>query len=123
MGQCKELKSKDTIGEDDNAQGEFVPDTKEDLGVHVDEADEGEDPGGEGGVPDEGQGVPEDEGGVPAGLAGVHLVGAVVLGEGHLHELGHVQGEGQHGDRHHVHQQPLGVAHRLEYKIADIATG
>ena len=35
-----------------------LPDAQEYLEVHVDEADEGEDPGGEGGVPDEREGVP-----------------------------------------------------------------
>ena len=34
------------------------PYTDENLEVHVDEADEGENPGGEGGVPDQGEGVP-----------------------------------------------------------------
>ena len=35
------------------------PYTDENLEVHVDEADEGENPGGEGGVPDQGEGVPD----------------------------------------------------------------
>ena len=35
------------------------PYTDENLEVHVDEADEGENPGGEGGVPDQGEGVPK----------------------------------------------------------------
>ena len=45
-----------------------LPDAHEDLQVHVDEADEGQDPGGEGGVPDQRQRVPEDEVGVPSGF-------------------------------------------------------
>ena len=63
-------------------------------------------------MPDEGQGVPEDEGWVPACLAGVHLVGAVVLCEGHLHELGHVEGEGEGGDWYDVDQEASRVRHR-----------
>ena len=35
------------------------PYTDENLEVHVDEADEGENPRGEGGVPDQGEGVPK----------------------------------------------------------------
>ena len=35
------------------------PYTDENLEVHVDEADEGENPSGEGGVPDQGEGVPD----------------------------------------------------------------
>ena len=45
-----------------------LPDAHEDLQVHVDEADEGQDPGGEGGVPDQRQRVPEDEVRVPSGF-------------------------------------------------------
>ena len=45
-----------------------LPDAHEYLQVHVDEADEGQDPGGEGGVPDQGQRVPEDEVRVPSGF-------------------------------------------------------
>jgi hypothetical protein len=38
-----------------------LPDADEDLRVHVEEGDEGEDAGGEGGMPGQGQRVPEDE--------------------------------------------------------------
>ncbi len=38
-----------------------LPDADEDLRVHVEEGDEGEDAGGEGGMPGHGQRVPEDE--------------------------------------------------------------
>ena len=91
-----------------------MSDSNEDLEVHVDQTNEGEDSGGEGGVPDQRQRVPEDEVGVAASLARVHLVGAVVLGQGHLHELGRVESEGEHGDWDNVDQQPLAVAHCLK---------
>ena len=39
-----------------------LPDAQEDLGVHVDQAKEGQNPGGEGGVPDQGKGVPGKRG-------------------------------------------------------------
>ena len=51
-----------------------LADPDEDLKVHVDESDEGEDTGGEGGVPQQRQGVPEDKGRVPSRLARVNLV-------------------------------------------------
>ena len=56
---------------------------------------------------------PEYEVGISPGLARVHLIGSVVLCQGHLHELGSVESEGEdrHGD--YVDQEPLGVAHRL----------
>ena len=91
-----------------------MSDSNEDLEVHVDQTNEGEDPGGEGGVPDQRQRVPEDEVGVAASLARVHLVGAIVLGQGHLHELWRVESEGEHGDWDNVDQQSLAVAHCLK---------
>ena len=90
-----------------------LPDADEDLDVHVDKADEGEDPRGEGWVPDEGQGVPEDEGWVTSCLAWINLVSSILLRDRHLHELGDVEGEGQHRDGDDVDKHPLGVAHSL----------
>ena len=58
-------------------------------------------------------GSPEYESRVPPRLAGVDLIGAVVLCEGDLHELGDVEGEREDGDGHDVDQQPLGVGHGL----------
>ena len=86
---------------------------QEDVHVHVDEADEGEHPRGEGGVPDQGQGVPEDEGWVTSCLAWINLVSSILLRDRHLHELGDVEGEGQHRDGDDVDKHPLGVAHSL----------
>ena len=56
---------------------------------------------------------PEYEVGISPGLARVHLIGSVVLCQGHLHELGSVESEGEdsHGDD--VDQQALSIAHRL----------
>ncbi len=49
-----------------------LPDADEDLRVHVEECDEGEDAGGEGGMPGQGQRVPEDERRVlPATIGGL----------------------------------------------------
>ena len=55
---------------------------------------------------------PENEGWVLSGLRSVHFVGSIVLGDRHLHELGHVEGKGEGGDRHDVDQQPSRVGHR-----------
>ncbi len=90
-----------------------LADTDEDLQVHVDQADEGEHPGGEGGVPDQTQCVPEDEVGVTPGGARIHLIRPVILSEGDLHKLGRVEREGEdsHGDD--VDKEPLAVAHGL----------
>ena len=101
------------------------------LQVHVDQTYEGEHPGGEGGVPDQGQRVPgvgvivtlmdtlsalspEYEVWISPRLARINLIGSVVLGQGHLHELGSVEGEGEdrHGDD--VDEESLGVTHCLE---------
>ena len=38
----------------------------------------------------------------------------------HLHELGRVESEGEDGHRDDVHQQPLGVAHRLNIYIGTL---
>ena len=54
------------------------------LGVHVGEADEGEDAGGEGGVPDLGERVPEDVCGVSPSLRHVYLICTIGVVEGHL---------------------------------------
>ena len=93
-----------------------LSDTNEDLQVHVDKADERQDPCCQSRMPYQRQSVPEYEVRIPPGLAWIHLIGAIVLGQGHLHELGRVEGEGEHGDRHDVDQQPLTVAHRLKGK-------
>ena len=91
-----------------------LADPDEYLEVHVDQADEGEDPGGEGGVPDEGQGVPENEVGVAPGLARVNLIRPVILCQSDLHELGSVEREGEDSDGDDVDQEPLAVAHGLK---------
>ena len=57
---------------------------------------------------------PEYEVGISPGLARVHLIGSVVLCQGHLHELGSVESEGKYSDGHDVDQQSLGVAHCLQ---------
>lgn len=90
-----------------------LADTDENLQVHVDQADEGEHPGGEGGVPDQAQCVPEDEVGVTPGGARIHLICPVILSEGDLHKLGRVEREGEdsHGDD--IDKEPLAVAHGL----------
>ena len=56
---------------------------------------------------------PEHEVRISPCLAGVHLIGPIILGQGHLHELGSVESEGEdsHGDD--VDQQALSIAHRL----------
>ena len=51
---------------------------------------------------------------IPPCLAGVHLVSSIVLGQGHFHELGSVEGEGEYSDGDDVDQQSLGVAHCLQ---------
>ena len=56
---------------------------------------------------------PEYKVGISPGLAGVHLVSSIVLGQGHLHEFGSVESEGEHSDGHNVDQQSFGVAHCL----------
>ena len=58
--------------------------------------------------------LPKYEVWIPPCLAGVHLVSSIVLGQGHFHELGSVEGEGEYGDGDDVDQQTLGVAHCLE---------
>ena len=77
-----------------------LADSNEDLQVHVDQADEGQDPRGEGGMPDEAQGVPEDEVGVAPGCAWVNLICSVILGQCDLHKFGRVECEREdsHGD-------------------------
>ena len=57
---------------------------------------------------------PENKVRISAGLAGVHLISSILLGQGHLHELGCVQSEGEDGDRDDVDQESLGVAHSLQ---------
>ena len=58
--------------------------------------------------------LPEYEVWISPCLAGVHLVSSIVLGQGHFHELGSVQSEGEYSDGDDVDQQSLGVAHCLE---------
>ena len=65
-------------------------------------------------------GVPEYKVGVTSSLTGVDFIGSIVLGQGDLHELGGVQGEGEDCHGHNVDQQSLTVAHRLKNKVKDI---
>ena len=94
-----------------------LSDANEDLEIHVDKADERQDPCGQSGMPYERQSVPEYEVWIPPCLAWVHFIGAIVLGQGHLHELGCVEGEGEDSHRHDVDQQSLAVAHSLQVKV------
>ena len=45
---------------------------------------------------------PENEGWILSRLWSVHFVGSIVLGDGDLHELRDVEGEGEDGDGHDV---------------------
>ena len=90
-----------------------LADADEDLQVHVDQANEGEDPSGEGGVPDQAQCVPEDEVRVTPCCARVHLIGPIILCQGDLHELRRVEREGEDSDGDDVDEEPLTVAHGL----------
>ena len=56
--------------------------------------------------------LPENESWILPGLRSIHLVGSIVLGHGDLHELGHVEGEGEDGDGDDVDQEPSRVRHR-----------
>ena len=58
------------------------------------------------------EGSPENEGWVLSCLRSVHFVGSIVLGHRHLHELGHVEGEGEGGDWYDVDQEASRVRHR-----------
>ena len=58
--------------------------------------------------------LPEYEVRIPPCCAWVHLVSSIVLGQGHLHELGSVESEGEHSDGHDIDQESLGVAHCLQ---------
>ena len=55
---------------------------------------------------------PENEGWVLSGLRSIHFVGSIVLGHCHLHELGHVEGEGEGGDGDDVDQEAPRACHR-----------
>ena len=57
--------------------------------------------------------LPEDKCWFSSALLLVHNLGPVVLVQLHLKELGDVEREGDHGDGHGVHQQPLCAAHCL----------
>ena len=58
------------------------------------------------------EGSPENEGWVLPCLRSIHFVGSIVLGHCDLHELGHVEGEGQGGDGDDVDQEAPRVRHR-----------
>ena len=58
--------------------------------------------------------LPEYEVWIPPCLAGINLISSILLGQGHLHELGCVQSEGEDGHWDDVDQKSLCVAHCLQ---------